>query len=468
MRLTEILTDRNVDILTELLREFYDSDENKFEYSFDEKHVCLNIELIKLKENTLILTFFPKNDMYASGQYLIELEEGLKSIFENNDYRLTQFHLDFHSFGNHSPKQSLFVRSNLSILSLNVNNCKFVDFSISGSFESINFHENNSTRVNINECITKNLIIKNFNSLNSTNTYSGHFNLLKSRISNLTVIGSNRYKNIRIQNSKLLNSEIRGCNSSLVVYESIESNNVNFSQNVFDSLLIENIKPQPRCLITIKKNSFKGLFLNHIGTVERRFLIGLTYLKPKLQILFEGNEIEKIEAKKMVWYYNTIIAPPSNKEEKKDIILLIKSYYNQKQDTLDEKLFKSFEKIWRFKSYNKWSIPLIFSYYSNRFGLSLLRPFILIVLLIFMEFLIFYFAMGDNCKIEFLKGVGDLSYLINPAHKTTIFTDYLNFCTRDSFAYNVITITDNLGRILMGYLIFQFIDAFRYKYNLGR
>lgn len=465
MDLKVFFTEKNVTILSELLLEFYGSDESKFEFAFYENNVCLNIEIIRLDKVSLILTLSPQNDMYAPNQCFIDITERVRNIFEIKEGQLNQIHLFIQNFGSHSPKQSLFVQSSLNILRLSLNKCNFVDFSTKGLFNSIDIKDAKSMRVNINECHLKNLNIQN---LNSTNSNTGYFTLFQSAITNLKIIGIRRFESILMQNCQLPTTEIRSCDSNETTLEHIESNSILFIKNSFDYLHIEKIKPQPRCLITFKENNFKRLLLSHLGSIERRFLIGLTYLKPKLQISFESNEIEKIEAKKMVWYFNTIIAPQSNKEEKKDIILLIKSYYNQKQDTLDEKLFKSFEKIWRFKSHNKWSIPLIFSYHSNRFGLSLLRPFILIIVLIFLEFLVFYNSMGDNCKIEFLKGIGDISYLLNPAHKTTIFTDYLSFCNRDSFAYNVITITDNIGRVLMGYLIFQFIDAFRYKYNLGK
>lgn len=464
LELSDFFTQENTKTLKELLIEFYQSEDSKFEYSFNEMNSYLNIELINIDEPSLIFSLFTNNDQLCPNNFSLEINQELIRNFNYNQNLVSKINFSIDGLGSISEKHSLFIKSDLDNLVLEIAHCRFSDFSLHGSYESLSFKSNNGMRLGLT-VNAKEFIAEDYNPI--LKNVRGYFLLNNSHISSLKLIMIRDLTKIEILNSKVIHSEIRGCLATDIIIQELKSTNLSFYQNTFNSVLMKDIIPLSTCLVNFTNNTFECLFLENLDSKRVSFMES-TYRKPKLQILFNQNQLQKIETRKIDWHYNSIIAPLSNKEEKIDMILMIKSFYCQRQDTLNEKLFKSFEKIWRYKSYNRRSIPLIFSYHSNRFGLSLHRPIILIILLIIIEFFIFYGVLGDACRIEFLNGIGDLSYLINPAHNSSIFTDYLDHCPKDAYAYNIITVSDNLGRIIMGYLIFQLIDSFRYKYNLGR
>jgi len=73
---------------------------------------------------------------------------------------------------------------------------------------------------------------------------------------------------------------------------------------------------------------------------------------------------------------------------------------------------------------------------------------------------------SHNCYPILLKNWGVFFHLINPTHKTSLFLEILGDCIPPQYYLNWLPLIDNIGRIFIGYLIFQFANAFRYKYRL--
>lgn len=104
--------------------------------------------------------------------------------------------------------------------------------------------------------------------------------------------------------------------------------------------------------------------------------------------------------------------------------------------------------------------------HSNNFGLSIIKPLIWLIALIFIQTLILIW-LAEDCGFLLLEKWGVFAHLINPTHNTDIFIDVFDGICIPSLKYsNILPYIDNIFRIVIAYMIFQFANAFRYKYKL--
>lgn len=173
-----------------------------------------------------------------------------------------------------------------------------------------------------------------------------------------------------------------------------------------------------------------------------------------------------IELKEVDWHYNGIYENYRYTEGKRMLLNKAKKYYVANDDILNTQLLYSFEKNWYYLR-NKWSVPLILSKWSNNFGLNLWWPLLWMLFFIFVETMIIL-KMAGHCDRVLFENWGVFSYLLNPAHKTNIFINIMidKGCGPTTSYLNWLPVVDNIGRILIGYCIFQFANAFRYKFKL--
>ncbi|WP_299528962.1 hypothetical protein [Ulvibacterium sp.] len=301
----------------------------------------------------------------------------------------------------------------------------------------------------------------------------GTFEISRCKCQKCSLVNINSIKKLIIKNSEFqyLSVEDTIVDNTSVSRSSIGQLSYNGNRSVNFGLSRLNLETSGK--LKIIDNTIERLSLDYLNLEakpsNRRFLFfGHTPRKAHSTIQFEDNDLEQIHLNQINWSYYGIEAHADRPEEKKNIIIKIKQHYSTKQDVPNEKLFKSYEKIWYFKN-RKRNLPLGLSYYSNLFGLSVGRPLLWILTALVVQFLLFYAFAPTECRDLYLEKWGVFVQLINPTHRTSIFTDLLEECRSDSAGYyNLVLVVDNLFRILIGYLIFQFIDAFRYKYNLGR
>jgi hypothetical protein len=147
----------------------------------------------------------------------------------------------------------------------------------------------------------------------------------------------------------------------------------------------------------------------------------------------------------------------------------LKELFKEKNDSINLNVMEAYGKRAALKK-SKLDFRLLIAYISNYFGLSILRALAWIIILIVAQYEIFIYLSDVYCFSEtnpFKSNGSSISHLISPVHKTSLFTDLIDEnCVNFLELKNKITWIDNLFRIAIGYAIFQFISAYRYKYNL--
>ncbi|MDO6605285.1 hypothetical protein [Arenibacter palladensis] len=355
-------------------------------------------------------------------------------------------------------------------ISLLLDNCQVPELSIAGNFTEVKFNNN---RININsfECNCSSLDISS-NQPNKVREKSD-INIFGKCPNSINIVNNKFYDSIGIfsESCKEINIEQNEFKHLEYCHSSFE--NLKISYNKIINMALQDLSP-------IHSEGYSSIFL--IGNLDLACLtldkldFERTFwkLEPKTLSLKQvakssltlvDNSIKTIKLHDVSWNYKSI----NNKKahsgyHKKETLIKLKSEYSKQQDNYHERLFKSYEKRWYHD--NKPSFPLFLSWYSNEFGLSLLRPFIWLFLLVVLESILII-TINLDCAQLYFEQFGNFFYLLNPAHRTEIFLEIIEKTTCDTNrSVNSIIIVDNFFRILIGYTLFQFINAFRYKYDL--
>jgi hypothetical protein len=246
-----------------------------------------------------------------------------------------------------------------------------------------------------------------------------------------------------------------------------------FNNNNFNRLELEKLRPISKdepSLIMFEKNFWKGnVILKDIDFSKVAYYFRWNRFRfvarPKMQLILSDNNFETVKLINVNWDYRFINNQLNYKEfSKKDAILLLKSTYTKQNDAYFQRVFESYEKRWHHD--NGLNFPLWLSWYSNEFGLSILRPFLWLIFFIATE-IILLLAFKIDCSGLFIDEFGKFFYLLNPVHRTNEFLDVIKDtdCNTSEFRNWILGI-DNVFRIFIRYALFQFINAFRYKHSL--
>lgn len=356
-------------------------------------------------------------------------------------------------------------------ISLLLDNCQVPELSIAGNFTEVKFNNN---RININsfECNCYSLDLSN-NQPNKVREKSD-INIFGTCSKSINIVSNKFYHSIGVfsESCKEINIEMNECDN--LYYRNSCFENLKISYSKINELKLEDLSPiySEGCssIVLIGNQIFDFLTLDKLD-FERSFWVFKSNkfsLKriSKLSFTLFDNSIKTIELRDVYWNYRNI----NNKKvhsgyQKRDALIKLKSAYSKQQDHYHERIFKSYEKRWHHD--NKPSFPLTLSWYSNEFGLSLTRPFLWLIFLIGLEIFLILIFNWDCTKI-FLEQNANFLYLLNPAHRTEIFTEIIkdHTCDNKTNLINWIILIDNTFRIAIGYTLFQFINAFRYKYDL--
>ena len=317
----------------------------------------------------------------------------------------------------------------------------------------------------------QNFEIRNVKSLtieNNTSTYKNE--TFKVTDSDKVKLSNLRGKGIEII-GKVLSAEF--CETEI---ESLKLNEVSFDIFKLEDTSADNfsiIKPNQMGLkglldISNSDSSIKFKLSNAIICCHNKFL-SLFYhndLRNRIVISLNDDKFnpKEVIAHDVVWKYRGITTNKKYPEAKRRFINSFKNYYEDK-DILNTQLFNSFEKKWYWEN-NSYSFPLLMARLSNNFGLSLVLPIIWISVSILLESTLLLIFSGD-CYPILLENWGVFFNLINPTHKTSIFLEVIeNDCVTEKIYTNLLPLIDNVFRIFIAYMIFQFANAFRYKYKL--
>ena len=186
-----------------------------------------------------------------------------------------------------------------------------------------------------------------------------------------------------------------------------------------------------------------------------------------LQIILNNQNLDKnleIETSMVKWNYGGIKDLGKYYEDKRRFLNALKHHYENRQNTFQSQVINALEKKW-YLTFYKWDFSLFMSSISNDFGLSLTLPLTWIVFLLLLQTYLLITISGI-CGITLSENWGLFFNILNPTHNSSIFLDVLKDCSPSSTVKNFIYLIDNVIRIFMGYMIFQFAVAFRYKYRL--
>ncbi|APU09597.1 hypothetical protein A5M85_04645 [Cellulophaga lytica] len=445
------------------------------------KFIYLNNFKLKLKyyiefeKNISELELNLSTDSAVHNLRLLELKLNKEFIDRliPKEHNINKISLTLYELGQKVAINELVIKSHINYgsinLDCNLNKIKTSKIILNGKYENILIGDSAISNLNI-ECDADEITLKNIKP-NSIIGGAEFISIIDSKSKKLTISDTKDLNKIKILQSKIENILISTSTINKLNILDLSCNKITIDNNNLKVLEILKVCQTTEGLFKISNNTITSYFkLKGIKFIHHNKIIA--WLRKSQQqktssILYTKNEIEKIQLENIEWSYDNIIEDIDNIEEKRNFIIKVKSFYSNNQDIVNEKLFKSFEKIWYYKN-RKASFPLFLSYNSNKFGLSISRPFILIIACILTQFtLIFYFA-NSECQNILWNKFSVFIHVLNPTHKTSVFTNVISQCNSSDSFYNFVTIIDNIFRLIITYFIFQFISAYRYTYNLGR
>tara|TARA_R110002051_G_scaffold167780_1_gene238461 strand:- start:3126 stop:4529 length:1404 start_codon:yes stop_codon:yes gene_type:complete len=394
--------------------------------------------------------------------------------------------LDFDS--NYKRIWSKYINQEFKIGSVSITksrktNTNFIDISFKNNLKDIilsidnlicDLLVNGAKEVIIKKSNCKNIIIQNVDNLDLED--------IRSTTEDSTLTTEN-IRILKLRDSALYNWKLTGKIMSTHSYNSkikhLNITEANFNQIEFEKTTITNC--------TIENSNLDGYFgqirfkdSNIDSLLDLREIIvrGHSKLFLKKLNIFSNTEnqihfwiADRIFNPKIVfandvkWFYDGISSNKVYPEGKRKLINSFKNFYNSIDEIHNSQLFYSFEKKWYWEN-NTYNFPLSMARYSNNFGLSLVQPLIGLMILIFLQALILIMLAGD-CSYILIEKYGVFAHLINPTHKTDIFIEVFDSSCIPSLKYsNMLPFIDNIFRITIVYMIFQFANAFRYKYKL--
>ncbi|WP_298896893.1 hypothetical protein [uncultured Psychroserpens sp.] len=267
-----------------------------------------------------------------------------------------------------------------------------------------------------------------------------------------------------IENINLIESSIDNNQGSLFLIKGLtEVSSFSFNRNTIDYLVVSNIKTKDdggKLMLTENTVNINAKFEN-LNFKER---VSWLVRKTKLSIDFRSNKLIEFDFENVAWSYKALFSSKASSSVLFSILEL-KSIFSKSKETQNEKLFEAFEKR-NYYDNNSFDLSLFLSYWSNKFGLSLRRPFLWILIFTTLEVFLIIILSGE-CRSVFFDNWGIFTHLFSPVHKTEVFFTLLKeTCYEPKNFKNLIYVIDNVNRIILTYLIFQFVGAFRYKYNL--
>lgn len=430
-----------------------------FSYSINEQGLNFNIiftwEQEKLTQSLIIRPFGVK-------VYVQKLELILGKTYYSYWRGITNFEFELGSVALSGFKDSNALNA-ITIDGVS----KKINISISDTTTAVKVHGAN--QIFLNKVSSSEISITNSNSLKITDTYcnQGIFQncaqLYFKGFSGDYLKISGKTITANLQHSKF--EDFRLVETSFDKIECIDFSMANF--------ILEMPNPEGNKGHLIFKDSVfhseltidKALFGSPMWSIGRTKKTNASRLHP-IYLFINDNKFNpsRVELNEVEWNYNGIVSSDTYPEGKRKFINLLKNYYVGKDDILNTQLQYAFEKKWYLENHRN-DFPLWLTRWSNNFGLSLVLPVIGILLICIIESSIIL-KLSYNCYQTLCENWGVFFHLLNPTHNTNIFTDVLGECPYPKYYSNFLPLIDNIGRILIGYLIFQFANAFRYKYKL--
>lgn len=370
----------------------------------------------------------------------------------------------------HRPNIEVINNCQKTGLIISVLNCKINALGFRGIFDELNIEESHFKKVEVTGTVKKIIFFENRALANVTNVG------VRIHCDTIDLLGfrQNRGLNTIILIIKeLQKSEFTANQIGSLGFKKGMIGDFLFNNNDFDRIELEELKPVSEnhaSLIEFKMSYWGGnVILKNLDFSKLAHYFNWSKFRfeqiPKMRLVLSENNFETVKLVNVNWHYNVINNEAGYKGfAKKDAILLLKGTYSKQNDAYFEKVFESYEKRWHHD--NVTNFPLWLSWYSNEFGLSIVRPFLWLILFITIE-IILLLGFRVDCSGLFIEEFGKFFYLLNPVHRTNEFLEVIKGTNCDSSQFrNWILGVDNIFRILIGYSIFQFINAFRYKHSL--
>jgi hypothetical protein len=256
-------------------------------------------------------------------------------------------------------------------------------------------------------------------------------------------------------------------NISILYFDSISSGNLEVSESSFKEIRFLNLTNKLADLSTIR--------LNYVN-VSKNLIFGRILFENSKDghVLYYENNLnwDTIQFFNCDFAYSMFKCVIPEYEEYSEefnfkLLLDLKRHFGKLDHTDQKRLLEAYEKRFYLEYHRKKSFSLWLGYLSNNFGLSWPQPLIILLGLIILEYFLLAVFSAQHWDYLF-EYWGTMFHLMNPAHKTDVL--FVGFKANDlevpKWIYNNYYIIDNIFRILIAYMIFQFIAAFRYRFNL--
>lgn len=430
------------------------------EFEFIRRFNGVDLALTFFCEKTvhIELSLYYKLSTYLSFFELFGLRVTIVSIVLNGIESNKEFYIEINS---HNTPGNV---CNIEILNCKIKNLKinrgnvFMNWRCDGDITLID-----NDRVEYGFSDKSELDEEKINGLIVPGESSGTTLKFEGSIKEVLLIGGFRsleFPKVKINTVQLWSSDV-----SLLRFHESTINVLMLSSCQIGNFTIENINGE--AFYDRRKNIATKLFLKETkirNLFLREQIIGK---KEGLEFNLDGESINKetvIETTLVTWDFDGIVDVGKYQESKRKFLNLLKHHYNERQNTYQSQVVNSLEKKWYLSIY-KSDVSLLMSAISNDFGLSLRLPFLwIITLLLFQTYLTL--ELSGECAFVFGKNWGIFFNILNPTHKSGLFVNLLNDCEIKNMPTNWIYLIDNLNRILIGYMIFQFAVAFRYRFRL--
>lgn len=304
------------------------------------------------------------------------------------------------------------------------------------------------------------------------------YSLRANQVFNYDLLFENDFNEVFIEECKLDSVEVNNVDFVQLIINESSIKSLVLGQARYSSMiqagLYDNFKvvkkKNKQSEFVVANTSVHDIVLRELHIAERRLFWGNALrqnhphgIKFTINDALFDPEIKEIS--NTTWEFNGIVQSKYYPEGSRKFINNIKNYYSNQQNVMKSQLFNAFEKKWYFDQ-NKRSIPLFVSWLSNSFGLSLGLPLFWIVFFVLLQTFVLL-QLAGTCEFYLSESWGLFFNILNPAHRTNLFLDVFDGnCTAPLNYKNWLYVIDNLNRIFIGYMIFQFANAFRYRYKL--
>lgn len=369
-------------------------------------------------------------------------------------------------------RKDVSIAQNCVINSLNIYNCQFKNVDIKynqisslvidySHFDNFKIIDIKSKKISIRVVSAKEFLIEEIETekIYLNNKLSEHDKSEEPTIENLVFNFSEKADKMSayIRQLKLNKLTIKGLLASkTTVFKNLKISHLSFSNFSNEGKInFQNIVLNPNSTLTIEESNLGKTEFNNLDATKAN------YFKIIKSVFSELSLISTILPLKII---SDDTINTKNYGELRDAYRQLKQVYSKQGDKFNEMLatqkeFDVYFRSLRWKVNTSDKIVLFLNRLSNRYGLSVSWSFWSTVITSLILYTLYCFFLGYSIGNDYSLFKKIMSYFIefiNPIHKPDYIADSLNMKNTP-----IARIWEGVSRIILGYFIYQFIQAFR-------